>query len=82
MRTREGMKVAKAKGRLRGKEPKLKPNQIKHLLLLYNEGTYNQTELLSVWLTPDVPYGLVTRAGMWIRRGWGFCRSVARARLA
>jgi DNA invertase Pin-like site-specific DNA recombinase len=27
MRTREGMKIAKAKGRLRGKQPKLKPNQ-------------------------------------------------------
>jgi hypothetical protein len=27
LRTREGMKVAKAKGRLRGKQPKLKPNQ-------------------------------------------------------
>ena len=31
MRTREGMKVAKANGRLRGKQPKLKPNQAKHL---------------------------------------------------
>jgi DNA invertase Pin-like site-specific DNA recombinase len=30
MRTREGMKVAKANGRLRGKQPKLKPNQPKH----------------------------------------------------
>ena len=28
------MKVAKAKGRLRGKQPKLKPNQAKHLLEL------------------------------------------------
>jgi putative transposase len=27
MRTREGMKVAKANGRLRGKQPKLKPNR-------------------------------------------------------
>jgi DNA invertase Pin-like site-specific DNA recombinase len=27
MRTREGMKIAKAKGRLRGKQPKLKPAQ-------------------------------------------------------
>jgi hypothetical protein len=27
MCTREGMKVAKAKGRLRGKQSKLKPNQ-------------------------------------------------------
>lgn len=49
MRTREGMKVAKAKRRLRGKQPKLKPNQIKHLLLLYNEGTYNQTELADLF---------------------------------
>jgi DNA invertase Pin-like site-specific DNA recombinase len=31
MRTREGMKVAKANGRLRGKQRKLKPNQAKHL---------------------------------------------------
>jgi DNA invertase Pin-like site-specific DNA recombinase len=34
LRTREGMKVATAKGRLRGKQPKLKPNQAKHLLEL------------------------------------------------
>ena len=34
MRTREGMQIAKAKGRLRGKQPKLKPNQAKHLLEL------------------------------------------------
>lgn len=31
MRTREGMKVAKAKGRLRGKQPKLTVNQGRHL---------------------------------------------------
>jgi hypothetical protein len=37
LRTREGMKVAKAKGRLRGKQPKLKPNQ-EHLLELHNSG--------------------------------------------
>jgi DNA invertase Pin-like site-specific DNA recombinase len=40
MRTREGMKVAKANGRLRGKQPKLKPNQAKHLLELHDLGTY------------------------------------------
>jgi hypothetical protein len=38
-RTREGMKVAKAHGRLRGKQPKLKPNQAKHLLELHDLGT-------------------------------------------
>ena len=45
MRTREGMKVAKARGRLRGKQPKLKPNQAKHLLELHDLGTYTQAEL-------------------------------------
>ena len=34
LRTREGMKVAKAKGRLRGKQPKLKPAQEAHLVAL------------------------------------------------
>src|SRR6187549_963697 len=32
LRTREGMKVAKAKGRLRGKQPKLNPRQEAHLV--------------------------------------------------
>jgi hypothetical protein len=45
LRTREGMKVAKAKGRLRGKQPKLKPNQAKHLLELHDSGSYTQREL-------------------------------------
>jgi DNA invertase Pin-like site-specific DNA recombinase len=45
LRTREGMKIAKAKGRLRGEQPKLKPNQAKHLLELHDRGTYTQAEL-------------------------------------
>jgi hypothetical protein len=32
------MKVAKARGRLRCKQPKLKPNQAKHLLELHDSG--------------------------------------------
>jgi hypothetical protein len=51
LRTREGMQAAGAKGRLRGKQPKLKSNQAKHLLELYDLGTYSVTELAecSVW---------------------------------
>ncbi|HEY6685863.1 MAG TPA: recombinase family protein [Propionibacteriaceae bacterium] len=49
LRTREGMKVAKAKGRLRGKQPKLKPNQAKHLLELHDLGTYTQAELAELF---------------------------------
>src|SRR5215212_18199 len=49
MRTREGMQVAKAKGRLRGKQPKLKPNQAKHLLELHDLGTYSQAEIAELF---------------------------------
>ena|SRR6476469_6017953 len=45
MRTREGMKVAKAKGRLRGKQPKLKPAQEAHLVELWHAGTHTSAEL-------------------------------------
>jgi DNA invertase Pin-like site-specific DNA recombinase len=38
LRTREGMKVAKAKGRLRGEQPKLSPIQEVHLVKLYRAG--------------------------------------------
>ena len=38
LRTREGMKVAKAKGRLRGKQPKLNPRQEAHLVALHRAG--------------------------------------------
>jgi DNA invertase Pin-like site-specific DNA recombinase len=37
-RTREGMQVAKAKGRLRGKQPKLSKSQEALVVSLYKEG--------------------------------------------
>jgi DNA invertase Pin-like site-specific DNA recombinase len=40
LRTREGMKVARAKGRLRGKQPKLSPIQEAHLVKLYRAGEH------------------------------------------
>jgi DNA invertase Pin-like site-specific DNA recombinase len=49
MRTREGMKVAKARGRLQGKQPKLKPNQAKHLLELHDLGTFSRAELADLF---------------------------------
>ena len=45
MRTREGMKVAKANGRLRGKQPKLTVKQEAHLLQLHDAGEYTMTEM-------------------------------------
>ncbi len=38
LRTKEGMRVAKAKGRLRGKQPRLNPRQEAHLVLLLKSG--------------------------------------------
>lgn len=48
-RTREGMKIAQAKGRLQGKQPKLQPNQAKHLLELHDLGTYTRAELAELF---------------------------------
>ncbi|WP_029260304.1 recombinase family protein [Microbacterium sp. Cr-K29] len=44
-RTREGMAIAKAKGRLKGKAPKLSAPQRKQLLRLAAEGEHTQAEL-------------------------------------
>ena len=44
-RTREGMRVAKAKGHLRGKQPKLNPRQEAHLVELFGSGEYTTAEL-------------------------------------
>lgn len=45
LRTREGMRVAKAKGRLRGKQPKLNPRQEAHLVALHRAGEHSTAEL-------------------------------------
>jgi DNA invertase Pin-like site-specific DNA recombinase len=45
LRTREGMKIAKAKGRLRGKAPKLNGKQEAHLVALHKAGEHTSAEL-------------------------------------
>ena len=49
MRTREGMAAAKAKGRLRSKQPKLKPRQEAHLVELYRVGGHTTAELAELF---------------------------------
>lgn len=48
-RTREGMAVARAKGRLKGKPPKLSPNQEKHLVELYRAGRHTVSDLVELF---------------------------------
>ena len=62
MRTREGMKVAKAKGRLRGKQPKLSPKQEAHLLGLYEAGQHTVAELEELFsITRSTVYRAISR---------------------
>lgn len=49
LRTREGMAIAKAKGRLRGKPPKLNPQQEAHLVELHRAGRHTTTELADLF---------------------------------
>ena len=63
-RTREGMKVAKAKGRLRGKQPKLSPTQEAHLVALHRAGAHTVSELEELFaVTRSTVYRAVRRAG-------------------
>ena len=64
MRTREGMQVAKAKGKLRGKKPKLSGVQEKHLVELYRSGEHTTAELAELFgVARSTVYRAVGRAG-------------------
>jgi DNA invertase Pin-like site-specific DNA recombinase len=62
MRTREGMKVARAKGRLRGKQPKLSPRQEAHLVALHGGGEHTISELEELFsITRSTVYRALAR---------------------
>ncbi|NWN87247.1 MAG: recombinase family protein [Micrococcaceae bacterium] len=62
-RTREGMKVAKAKGRLRGKQPKLSVKQEAHLNTLHATGAYSKRELAELFsIGKSTVYRAIARA--------------------
>jgi DNA invertase Pin-like site-specific DNA recombinase len=48
-RTKEGLAVAKANGRLRGRKPKLNPRQEAHLVERYHSGELNPSELAVIF---------------------------------
>lgn len=49
MRTREGMAVARARGRLKGRQPKLSPRQQAELVRMRATGEYTIAELMEVF---------------------------------
>src|SRR5882672_2169489 len=49
LRTREGMAIARAKGKLRGKRPKLSDKQHKELWRMYETGEYSISDLAELF---------------------------------
>lgn len=63
-RTREGLAVAKAKGRLRGKPPKLKSTQEAHLVKLWQGGEHTTLELAELFsVSRATVYRAIQRGG-------------------
>ncbi|WP_253257580.1 recombinase family protein, partial [Arthrobacter sp. Hiyo1] len=62
-RTREGMAVAKAKGKLRGKKPKLSKSQEAHLVALHRAGEHTTTEIAEIFkVARSTVYRAIQRA--------------------
>lgn len=49
MRTREGMAIARAKGKLRGKKPKLNAKQMKELRRMHDTGEHSISDLAEIF---------------------------------
>jgi DNA invertase Pin-like site-specific DNA recombinase len=63
MRTREGMAIAKAKGRLKGRAPKLSPTRQAHLLKLHAAGEHTVVELAELFeVSRPTVYRVLERA--------------------
>jgi DNA invertase Pin-like site-specific DNA recombinase len=63
MRTREGMAIARAKGRLRGKQPKLSARQQAHLVQLHHGGQHTIAELAELFsVSRPTVYRVLERA--------------------
>ncbi|WP_425860416.1 recombinase family protein [Arthrobacter sp. TWP1-1] len=62
-RTREGMAVAKAKGKLRGKQPKLSKAQETHLVSVHRAGTHTTVEIAELFgVARSTVYRAIKRA--------------------
>jgi len=63
MRTREGMAIARAKGKLRGKQPKLSEKQQKELCRMHGTGEYSIGDLAEVFaVSRPTVYRTINRA--------------------
>jgi DNA invertase Pin-like site-specific DNA recombinase len=64
MRTREGMAVARSKGRLKGRQPKLSAKQQTELVRMRETGDHSVTDLAHIFsISRPTVYRTLTRAG-------------------
>jgi len=64
MRTREGMAIARAKGKLRGKQPKSSGKQQKELRRMHDTGTYSISDLAELFsVSRPTVYRTLARQG-------------------
>ena len=62
-RTREGMAIAKAAGKLRGRKPKLTPSQEKHLVQLHRTGAHTTSDIADLFgVARSTVYRAIRRA--------------------
>lgn len=63
MRTREGMAIARAKGKLKGRQPKLSKKQQAELVRMYEAGDHSITDLAEVFsISRPTVYRTINRA--------------------
>ena len=67
-RTREGMAIARSKGKLRGKQPKLSDRQQHELTRMHNTGEYSISDLAELFsISRPTVYRTISRqASDWI----------------
>jgi DNA invertase Pin-like site-specific DNA recombinase len=64
LRTKEGMAIARAKGKLRGKQPKLSEKQQKELARMHATGDYSISDLAEVFaVSRPTIYRTLNRTG-------------------
>lgn len=69
-RTREGMVVARGKGLLRGRSPKLSPAQEKHLVELHAAGTHTVGELAELFTIGRASVYRAIERSRWLAANW------------
>lgn len=63
-RTREGMAIARSRGKLRGKQPKLKPAQAREVQRMRDSGDYTVTEIAELFgVSRPTVYRVLQRSG-------------------